>query len=135
VTSVMIADDHPLVRDALTNLLGTVEDISVLGAAANGREAVSMAAETSPDVVLLDLEMPDLDGIEVTRELKAAGSSARIVVLTTFSDRDRILGALDAGAGHRASADTLGSRVDRPRARGSDAVGGGTAEQADRPAP
>ncbi len=98
MTSVLIADDHPLVRDALTSLLGHEEDIDVLGAAADGREAVALAELTSPDVLLLDLEMPELDGIEVTRELTASAAPPRIVILTTFADRDRILGALDAGA-------------------------------------
>ena len=94
----LVADDHPLVREALTSLLGNEDDIEVLGAAADGREAVALAERTSPDVLLLDLEMPELDGIEVTRALTASGSPPRIVVLTTFADRDRILGALDAGA-------------------------------------
>jgi DNA-binding NarL/FixJ family response regulator len=95
---VLIADDHPLVRQALTQLLGGAEDIAVVGAAADGHEAVELAAELSPDVVLMDLEMPRLSGIDATQALKDAGSSAHVVVLTTFSDRDRILGALDAGA-------------------------------------
>jgi DNA-binding NarL/FixJ family response regulator len=94
----LIADDHPLVRNALTQLLGAVEDIEVVATTANGREAVTMALETSPDVVLMDLEMPELNGIEATRELIAADPSARVVILTTFSDRDNIMGALDAGA-------------------------------------
>lgn len=94
----LIADDHPLVRNALTQLLGTVEDIEVVATTANGREAVTMALETSPDVVLMDLEMPELNGIEATRELIAAEPSARVVILTTFSDRENIMGALDAGA-------------------------------------
>ena len=94
----LIADDHPLVRNALTQLLGTVEDIEVVATTANGREAVTMALETSPDVVLMDLEMPELNGIEATRELIAADPSARVVILTTFSDRENIMGAIDAGA-------------------------------------
>ena len=94
----LIADDHPLVRNALTQLLGAVEDIEVVATTANGREAVTMALETSPDVVLMDLEMPELNGIEATRELIAADPSARVVILTTFSDRENIMGALDAGA-------------------------------------
>jgi DNA-binding NarL/FixJ family response regulator len=94
----LIADDHPLVRDALTRLLGGIEDITVVAATANGREAVAVALETSPDVILMDLEMPEFDGIEATRALKQAGSTASVVILTTFSDRDRIIGALDAGA-------------------------------------
>lgn len=95
---VLIADDHPLVRQALTQLLGGAEDIEVVGAAADGQAAVGMAGGTSPDVVLMDLEMPRLSGIDATRALKAAGCNARVVVLTTFSDRGRILGAIDAGA-------------------------------------
>jgi DNA-binding NarL/FixJ family response regulator len=98
VITLLIADDHPLVRGALTQLLGGVEDISVVAVAADGREAVETALELSPDVVLMDLEMPELNGIEATRALQEAGSGARIVVLTTFSDRDRILRAVDAGA-------------------------------------
>jgi DNA-binding NarL/FixJ family response regulator len=94
----LIADDHPLVRDALTRLLGGVHDITVVAATANGREAVEVALQTSPDVILMDLEMPEFDGIEATRALKQAGSTASVVILTTFSDRDRIIGALDAGA-------------------------------------
>jgi DNA-binding NarL/FixJ family response regulator len=94
----LIADDHPLVRDALANLLAGAGDIDVVGVTADGREAVSVALETDPDVVLMDLEMPNLNGTDATRALQEAGSAARVVVLTTFSDRDRILGALDAGA-------------------------------------
>jgi DNA-binding NarL/FixJ family response regulator len=94
----LIADDHPVVRNALTQLLGDIAEIDVVAVTADGREAVERALETSPDVVLMDLEMPELNGIEATRALKAAGSSARIVILTTFSDRERIIGALDAGA-------------------------------------
>jgi DNA-binding NarL/FixJ family response regulator len=98
VIRLLIADDHPLVRDALTTLLAGVEDIEVVGTTADGREAVEVALATSPDVVLMDLEMPELNGMDATRALQEAGSEARVVVLTTFSDRDRILGALDAGA-------------------------------------
>jgi DNA-binding NarL/FixJ family response regulator len=98
VIKLLIADDHPLVRAALTQLLGDVDDIVVVAAATNGQEALETALAVSPDVVLMDLEMPELNGIEATRALSEAGSPARVVVLTTFSDRDRIIGALDAGA-------------------------------------
>ncbi len=94
----VIADDHPLVRDALVELLGDEDDISIVGSAGDGRKAVELALATVPDVVLMDLEMPECNGIEATRALKEAGSPAHVVVLTSFSDRDRILGALDAGA-------------------------------------
>ena len=69
----LIADDHPLVRHALTQLLGAQDDIEIVGAAANGREAVTAALETSPDVVLMDLEMPELDGIGAIQALNRAG--------------------------------------------------------------
>jgi DNA-binding NarL/FixJ family response regulator len=96
--SLLIADDHPLIRNALRELLGSHDDIDVVGIAANGREAVEQALACAPDVVLMDLEMPELDGIAAIAALKAAGSRSNVVVLTTFSDRERILGALDAGA-------------------------------------
>jgi DNA-binding NarL/FixJ family response regulator len=98
VIRLLIADDHPVVRHALAQLLEAQGDMCVVGAVGNGRQAVDLALESDPDVVLMDLEMPEVNGIEATRELKASGSPANVVVLTTFSDRERIMGALDAGA-------------------------------------
>jgi DNA-binding NarL/FixJ family response regulator len=98
VIRVLIADDHPLARAGLQQLLGSVEDIAVVGAAAGGEEALRLAVEREPDVILMDLEMPDKDGIEATRELRTRRPAAAVVVLTSFSDRERILAALDAGA-------------------------------------
>ncbi len=95
---VVIADDHPLVRRALGQLLDIADEITVVATASDGGEAVAAALEHSPDVVLMDLEMPGQNGIEATRALSTAGSEARVVILTTFSDRKRILAALDAGA-------------------------------------
>jgi DNA-binding NarL/FixJ family response regulator len=99
---IVYSDDSRLVGS--TFALGA-EELRVLrdggveaATTANGREAVTMALETSPDVVLMDLEMPELNGIEATRELIAADPSARVVILTTFSDRENIMGAIDAGA-------------------------------------
>jgi DNA-binding NarL/FixJ family response regulator len=97
VIRVVIAEDHALVRSGLVELLSAAEDIEVVGTAAHGEEAVGAAAELTPDVILMDLSMPVLDGIEATRQIAATGR-VRVVVLTSFSDRDRILGALDAGA-------------------------------------
>jgi DNA-binding NarL/FixJ family response regulator len=95
---VLIADDHPVVRRALADLLDGADEITVVGTASNGGEAVTATREHSPDVVLMDLEMPRQSGIDATRAITTAGSEARIVILTTFSDRRRILAALDAGA-------------------------------------
>jgi DNA-binding NarL/FixJ family response regulator len=95
---VLLAEDHPLVRRGLEQLLGATDDIEVVGMATNGEEAISLAAAAEPDVVLMDLEMPRIDGIEATQAIVGSGNPARIVVLTSFSDRERILDALDAGA-------------------------------------
>ena len=95
---VLITDDHPLARAGLEHLLGALDDITVVGAADSGAEAVRLAGEHEPDVVLMDLEMPDMDGIETTQALRARQPGAAVVVLTSFSDRERILAALDAGA-------------------------------------
>ena len=95
---VVIADDHGVLRDGLTRVIDAQPDLEVVGAAANGEEAVSVCLSVRPDVVLMDLEMPVLDGIEATRRLAAAAPDASVLVLTSFSDRRRITGALAAGA-------------------------------------
>lgn len=95
---ILIAEDHPLVRHGLAQLLGGTEDMEVVGSASDGAEAIARAAADQPDVVLMDLEMPHVDGIEATRAIVAAAGDARVVVLTSFSDRERIIDALDAGA-------------------------------------
>jgi DNA-binding NarL/FixJ family response regulator len=98
VIRVMIVDDHGLVRAGLEQLLGSAVDIDVVAAAAGGRQAVEMVEAARPDVVLMDLSMPDVDGIAATREVTRLAPAANVVVLTSFSDRDRILDALGAGA-------------------------------------
>jgi DNA-binding NarL/FixJ family response regulator len=95
---VLIAEDHGVVRAGLTQLLVNASDIEVVGAARGGWEAVDLARSTRPDVVLMDLSMPDVDGIAATREVTRLAPAANVVVLTSFSDRDRILDALGAGA-------------------------------------
>ena len=95
---VVLAEDHEMVRAGLEELLGGAEDIEVVGVAADGEEAVVLAKETEPDVVLCDLSMPRLDGIAATQGILEARPQTKVVVLTAFSDRARILGALDAGA-------------------------------------
>lgn len=95
---VVVADDHPLIRRGLEELLGQATDIALAGVAADGEQAVALAVSESPDVVLMDLEMPRLDGIAATAAIRAERPQTEVVVLTSFADRERILGALDAGA-------------------------------------
>lgn len=93
-----IADDHAVVRAGLEQLLATFEGVELVGAAADGTEAVALCAAERPDVVLMDLEMPGLDGIGATERIATEAPETQVVVLTSFSDRERILRALDAGA-------------------------------------
>ncbi len=95
---VLLAEDHPVVRVGLIALLGAAPGIDVVGAAADGEEAVALATRERPDIVLMDLCMPGLDGIEATRRIVASTPATRVVVLTSMADRERIFGALDAGA-------------------------------------
>lgn len=95
---VLVADDHAVVRHGLKQLLATFPDVELVGEAANGEEAAALCAERKPDVVLMDLEMPVADGIEATKRIRALDADVAVVVLTSFSDRARILQALDAGA-------------------------------------
>jgi DNA-binding NarL/FixJ family response regulator len=92
------ADDHKVVRIGLEQLLATFDDVESVGSATGGVDAVTLCREQRPDVLLLDLQMPDIDGIEVTRQVAAESPETRVVVFTSFSDRDGIVRALDAGA-------------------------------------
>jgi NarL family two-component system response regulator LiaR len=95
---VVIAEDHAIVRKGLRALLATEADITVVGEAADGREAVDEAARLQPDVVLMDLVMPELDGIEAIRQVLAARPQTRILVLTSFATDDKVFPAIKAGA-------------------------------------
>ena len=95
---VLVADDQATVRDGLVTLLGLADGIEVVGAAADGAQAVLLAAQTHPDVVLMDLRMPRLDGAEATARIVAAAPEIAVLVLTTYADDDSLAGALRAGA-------------------------------------
>jgi DNA-binding NarL/FixJ family response regulator len=95
---VLLADDHQLVRAGLKSLLATAPDVEVVGEAADGQQAVTLVAETDPDVVLMDLSMPVMDGVAATRAVRADHLSTRVVVLSSFSDQARVRDAIAAGA-------------------------------------
>jgi DNA-binding NarL/FixJ family response regulator len=98
VIDVLLADDQELVRSGFRLILELADGIDVVGEAADGREAVRLAKELQPDVVLMDVRMPELDGIEATRRLRQAGVDARVLVLTTFDLDEYVYGAIRAGA-------------------------------------
>ncbi|MDP9372930.1 MAG: response regulator transcription factor, partial [Chloroflexota bacterium] len=95
---VLLADDHTVVRHGVRAYLGLTGDITVVGEAGDGREAVRLARELAPDVVLMDLAMPELDGVAATAAIKAERREIEIIVLTSFLDEEHVIGALKAGA-------------------------------------
>jgi DNA-binding NarL/FixJ family response regulator len=95
---VLIADDHHVVRRGLVFFLNTQEDIEVAGEAGNGREAVELARKVNPDLILMDLIMPEMDGIQATRMIKAEKPDIKIMMLTSFSDQEHVIPAIEAGA-------------------------------------
>ncbi len=95
---ILIADDHPVVRDGLKAMLGTQSDFTVVGEASTGRETVSKTLELHPDVLLLDLEMPGLDGVQALVDIREHFAGVQAIVLTAFDSDDRILSALKSGA-------------------------------------
>ena len=96
--AVLIADDHPFVRHGLRTFLETLDDVEVVGEAGNGAEAVEQAARLVPDVVLMDLVMPELDGVEATRRIRAESPTTKVIVLTSFDADEQVFPAIKAGA-------------------------------------
>ncbi|MDR6226248.1 response regulator transcription factor [Desmospora profundinema] len=95
---VLLVDDHPMVLKGLRLFMQTQEDMEVVGEASNGEEAMQKVAVHQPDVVLMDLMMPVMDGVEATRRIKASHPEVKVIVLTSFSDRDHVVPAIRAGA-------------------------------------
>jgi DNA-binding NarL/FixJ family response regulator len=95
---ILVADDHPMLREGLIAVLSTQQDLEVVGEAADGSEVVRLADSLKPDVILLDLEMPELSGVAALEKLRDAGSTARTIIFTAYDTDERILGALRAGA-------------------------------------
>jgi DNA-binding NarL/FixJ family response regulator len=98
VIRLLIVDDHAIVREGLRLLFTTVSGVEVVGVAADGAAAVDQARQLAPDVVLMDLGMPTLDGVEATRRIVSRDPAAKVVVLTAYTDEERMLAALRAGA-------------------------------------
>ncbi|HEY0537603.1 MAG TPA: response regulator transcription factor [Actinoallomurus sp.] len=124
MTRVLVVDDQTVVRDGLVLLLGLLPGLEVVGSAGDGEEAVRLVEENRPDVVLMDLRMPRVDGVEATRRIKAAYPSVQIVVLTTYSDDESVFAALQAGARGYLTKDAGADEI----ARAIDAVRGGDAQ-------
>ena len=129
---VLIVDDHPVYRDGLARLLGDLGDVDVVGAAADGAEAVTLAESLAPDVIVMDLRMPGLDGIEATRRITMASPHIGVVVLSMFEDDELVFAALRAGArGYllKDADDEQVAAVVRGIARGEAIFGPGTAQR------
>lgn len=97
-TRIFIADDHAMLREGMRNLLEKEKDFEVVGEAADGEEAVQMAAKLKPDIVIMDIVMPKLNGIEATKQIKQVSPSTALLILTAYSDIRYIIGLLEAGA-------------------------------------
>jgi DNA-binding NarL/FixJ family response regulator len=113
VIRVLITDDQRAVREGLVMLVGLTDDIDVVGTAANGVEAVHLASELHPDVVLMDLRMPEMEGSEATRKIRAAEPNTHVLVLTTYADDDSLFPALQAGAHGYLTKDASAEEIER----------------------
>ena len=112
---VIVADDQTVVREGLVTLLGLADGIEVVGAAADGEAACALVREHAPDVALLDLQMPGVDGVEATRRIRRQHPGTEVVILTTYTDDASILEALEAGARGYLTKDAGGDRRSRSR--------------------
>ena len=111
--TVLIADDQKIIRDGLAMMLGLLDGITVAGTALDGADALRQAALLAPDIILMDLNMPGIDGVEATSRLTASGSPSRVVVLTTYADDNNVFRALQAGARGYLTKDTGAEEIQR----------------------
>lgn len=95
---IIIADDHPIVRDGLISILETQDDFEIIGVAENGKETIELISQSIPDILLLDLEMPELDGVEVLQNIQKSGEIVNTIVFTAFDTDERIVNAVKSGA-------------------------------------
>lgn len=111
VATVMIAEDHPLVREALRTLVMSQKDLKVVGEAADGEEAVSLAVRLRPDIIVMDISMPKLNGLIATRRIKDQCPDINVLVLTVHSDSEHVMGIFDAGASGYLTKSVFGNEV------------------------
>ena len=129
----LAADDQRVVREGLAMLLGLLPDVEVVGTAANGEEALALAAELRPDVILMDLRMPRLDGVEATRRLRARDPEVKVVVLTTYADDRSVIDALRAGALGYLTKDAGAAEIQQALQRVAERRGGPRPSRAEAP--
>ena len=111
IVSIVIVDDHAVVRRGLRELISTISECEAIGEAANGEEAIRVVDELRPDIVLMDISMPVMDGVDATRAIMAAHPDTRVIMLTSDSAKSRVLGALEAGAAAYVLKDTEPDRI------------------------
>jgi len=110
-TTILLADDHPLLRQSIRSVLEQERDLMVVGEASDGEEAIKLAEELHPDIILMDIAMPKLDGLEATRRIKALHPDMAVLVLTIHSDDQHIIGILEAGAAGYLTKSVFGEEV------------------------
>lgn len=108
---VLVVDDHAIMRDGIRALLSLDNDIEIVGEAGDGREAIKKAEELSPDVIIMDVAMPDMDGLEATRRILKQNPNARIIILSQYDDREYVLSAIKAGSAGYVPKRALGSEL------------------------